>query len=748
MKNLKKALLLSLAVVSVFYCRGDQFNISNGDIAALKAAIIVSNSNNKPDTIHLAPFGTYRFTTVDNNFLGDNALPLFDRDGSDANSLTFLGNGATLMRDNSIAVLRLLYFSGCNVILYNTNLIGGSTLPNGNGDGGAIKISGARVALYNCLLKGNQAPSGGAVAISSTYGFTAKNCTFTDNVATQGTGSAIHTYSGTTALENCVVVNNSCWNVNLPAAIYNVFTVNANTSTDNIYLKNCIVAKNTYDNPASPDNGKEFDLSGAVYTDGGNLIGSYPVVAQISFPTFRQGQPSANNDYVGTEAVPIDPLLGTLGDHGLFTDFYDLLPGSKALLNGAGIKNAGIPAVASNGIVPAEAYPGDMITLTGVNLSAIDKVQFSGSPAVTTGITTTSRAITVSVHPNARTGQILLMDAVPHFIFTIQTFKVKTITTPVAPSNLEGIGASTSSIALTWDDVADEDNYRIEYKKSQGGSYIVLETIDADVTSYTAGNLVCSETYDFRVIALGRGTQSVPASVTQVTPLPLDAPVLTPPSSTEGCTGGSITIAAPTGFAAYHWNTGETTETINAQDSGDYSVKVTDVNGCVSDFSSPVAITFYNYPDTAVNQTGNILLTPVVADKYQWYHDNNPITDETTNSLTVRQDGVYRLELGNHGCTSSSREIAVVASGITGVKEETSEWVSVFPNPATEKFIVRVPTHVGEYQIMISDPVGKIIYQHSGNGETQVEIPGVKKSLYLLVIESDGEILTQKIVFN
>lgn len=582
----------------------------------------------------------------------------------------------------------------------------------------------------------------------STASFTAKNCTFTDNVATQGTGSAIHTFYGTTVLENCVVVNNSCRNVNAPAAIYNVIALNSNTSTDNIYLKNCIVAKNTYDNPASPDNGKEFDLGGATYTEGGNLIGSYPVVAQVSSPTFRQGQPGANNDYVGTEAAPIDPLLGTLGDHGLFTDFYDLLPGSKALLNSAGIKNAGIPAIASNGIVPAEAYPGDMIMLTGINLSAINKVQFTGVPAIVTGITTTNRTVTVPVHPNARTGQILLMDAVPHFIFTIQTFRVKAITTPVTPSNLEGIGASPSSITLTWDDVGNEDNYRIEYKKSEDDTYIVLETIDANVTSYTAGNLLCSETYDFRVIALGRGTQSTPASITQVTPLPLQAPVLTPPQHSEGCTGESIALAAPTGFAAYYWNTGETTETINAEGSGDYSVKVTDANGCVSDFSSPVVLSFYDYPDTAVSQIDYILQTSVVADHYQWYHNNNPITDETTNSLTVTQDGVYRLELSNHGCTSSSRGITVVGTGITGVKENVSELVSVFPNPSGGKFVVRVPAHVGKYHIMISDPIGKMIYQHSGNGETQVEIPGVKNGLYLLVIESDHEIPAQKIILN
>jgi hypothetical protein len=440
-------------------------------------------------------------------------------------------------------------------------------------------------------------------------------------------------------------------------------------------------------------------------------------------------------------------LLGTLADHGLFTDFYDLLSGSNALLNNAGIKDFGIPAVASNGIVPAEAYHGDMITMTGINLSAINKVQFAGSPTTTTGITPTARTVTVAVHPNAITGTILLMDAVPHFIFTIQKLKIKTVTTPNAPTNLQGTGTSTSSITLTWNDVVDEDNYRIEYKKSEDDTYIILDTINANVTSYVVENLLCNNAYDFQVIALGRGTQSAPSTITQLKPLSLDVPVINS-SSTESCTGSSIVISAPAGFASYHWSNDETTQTINAESSGDYSVQVTDANGCVSDYSQPVVITFYNYPDATISQTDNVLQTSVVADSYQWYYNSNPIANGMTSSLTLTQSGTYQLELSNHGCASWSREIVFVAPVTTGVEENVSESISVFPNPSNGKFTVRVPTSINDYRITIFNLVGKTIYQYSGNGKTQIEVPNASVGLYLLVIESNKKILTQKIIFN
>jgi hypothetical protein len=662
MKNLKKALLLSLAMVSVFYCRGDQFNIPNGDIAALKAAIIASNSNNKPDTIHLPPFGMYRFMVADNDYLasGANALPPLQLDVSDANALVIFGNGATFMRDPSIDVLRLLYAGDLKVTIYDLNFIGGSTLQFDN-EGGAIMINSAKVTLENCLLKNNRATNGGAVYLVARGSFTAKNCTFTGNIASAGTGSAFASTYGNSYFQNCVIANNSCVNVNVPAAIYNFIPLNSNTALDNIFLKNCIVAKNTYDNPTSPDNGKEFDMSGAIYSDGGNVIGSYPVVMQVSLPTFRQGTPGARNDWVGTETNYVDPLLGTLGDHGLFTDFYPVLAGSPALSNGAGIKNAGIPAVASNGIVPAEAYPGETITMTGINLQSINKVQFAGAPTTVSGITSTSRTVQVAVHANARTGQILLMDPAPRFIFTIQTFKVKAVVTPGTPTNFAGVPESTSSIKLTWNDVADENDYQVEYKRATDNTYSLLGIVSANVTTYTAENLLCGVNYNFRVIARGHGTFSPPSNVIQSAPFPLQSVTLTPPSSTEGCTGGIITVAAPGGYSTYHWNTGETTQAIDAEDSGAYSVQVTDASGCTSPPSTPVTVTFYNYPDTAVTQTGNNLSTAVVADHYQWYRNNAPLANETANTLTVTQVGVYKLELSNHGCTSTGRDIAFIA---------------------------------------------------------------------------------------
>src|SRR2546423_5888791 len=75
------------------------FNIANGDIAGLIAAITTSNANNQADTINLATSGTYAFTAVATGET-DNALPKILRDTSDANTLTINGNGSTFVRSS------------------------------------------------------------------------------------------------------------------------------------------------------------------------------------------------------------------------------------------------------------------------------------------------------------------------------------------------------------------------------------------------------------------------------------------------------------------------------------------------------------------------------------------------------------------------------------------------------------------------------------------------------------------------
>lgn len=69
-----------------------------------------------------------------------------------------------------------------------------------------------------------------------------------------------------------------------------------------------------------------------------------------------------------------------------------------------------------------------------------------------------------------------------------------------------------------------------------------------------------------------------------ITPINLVVNSLYPPNFQDEtvalCTNSNLNISVNTGFQSYLWSTGETTNQINVSGPGNYSVKVTDANGC------------------------------------------------------------------------------------------------------------------------------------------------------------------------
>ena len=61
-KRITRALICALIFISANASQAAVFDIPNGDVLALKAALITANSNGQADTINLASGGTYTLT--------------------------------------------------------------------------------------------------------------------------------------------------------------------------------------------------------------------------------------------------------------------------------------------------------------------------------------------------------------------------------------------------------------------------------------------------------------------------------------------------------------------------------------------------------------------------------------------------------------------------------------------------------------------------------------------------------------
>lgn len=152
----------------------------------------------------------------------------------------------------------------------------------------------------------------------------------------------------------------------------------------------------------------------------------------------------------------------------------------------------------------------------------------------------------------------------------------------------------------------------------------------------------------------GSGTFSGLTTVSE-----LAQPLITLPTMINSCVGEN-TLLDPGVFDSYLWSTGETTQTINVTVAGNYSVSVTDVNGCNA--TATVQVVMNTLPSVNLasvidlcEEDGSVLLNPGVYQSYEWS------TGSTDRILEVDSSGIYSVRVTNsNGCSlEASVEVIV-----------------------------------------------------------------------------------------
>lgn len=199
-----------------------------------------------------------------------------------------------------------------------------------------------------------------------------------------------------------------------------------------------------------------------------------------------------------------------------------------------------------------------------------------------------------------------------------QTLNITTSTgsTTICGGTSLSLTASDGFASYQWGTLGFEQSITV----TQGGSYTVIATDDfgCDYTS------------------------SIEITSSPITPPSILANGTT---QTDYCFGTTVMLAANAGFNSYLWSTGATTASINAATGGNYSVTVTNANGCTAFSSFNLNITEVLQPVIQASSLETCVGQTVTLDAgsgyttYAWsngsFGSNISVTDAGTYTVTV-----------------------------------------------------------------------------------------------------------------
>ena len=151
----------------------------------------------------------------------------------------------------------------------------------------------------------------------------------------------------------------------------------------------------------------------------------------------------------------------------------------------------------------------------------------------------------------------------------------------------------------------------------------------------------------------------------------MSAPSVTSSGSTSLCLGSSVTLSVPTGYSSYLWSDGSTTNSIAPNATGNYSVTVTNADGC-SATSASTSVTVNTPPTVGITSTGTgaicagaselLSATPGMS-SYQWYKDGTAIVGATSSSYTAGDAANYSVSVvDTNGCSSLSTSYTITSA--------------------------------------------------------------------------------------
>ncbi|MEO1514741.1 MAG: T9SS type A sorting domain-containing protein [Bacteroidota bacterium] len=242
---------------------------------------------------------------------------------------------------------------------------------------------------------------------------------------------------------------------------------------------------------------------------------------------------------------------------------------------------------------------------------------------------------------------------------------------------------------------------------------------------------------------------------------------LTPQTSTDGpttfCQGDSVVLSTlSVGF--YQWYLGDSVlqdaqfPELVVYGSGNYRVEVTSEEGCQV-LSEDVMVTVNELPDSPrfTNERNELILeeTVVLPTNYslQWEYEGTILEGETSEVLCATQSGTHTLIVTDldTGCSRRFGRSIVIDPDFdctVGTADLAGGELRIFPNPV-QNFVTIQSNTTDVLRLRLFDLMGRqLLFREYDNGaqDIQLDMTSYQSGIYLLLLESDGQQHTERLV--
>lgn len=182
---------------------------------------------------------------------------------------------------------------------------------------------------------------------------------------------------------------------------------------------------------------------------------------------------------------------------------------------------------------------------------------------------------------------------------------------------------------------------------------------------------------------------------------------------------------APLGFYYYFYNNQFSIE-------GECESDPTAINVVVDEIEKP-----------AIQQNDNALSVIDNYSFYQWMLDSEVIVNANQNTFTPVVNGNYSVLVRSaNGCEIISDPFPLIVAGISSVGNNSFR---IAPNPIVDKIIVTLPEGIKvNYQLLSIE--GLVVQEGIISNQSQVDLSGLAKSTYLLMIKTENQIFVEKVI--